>query len=69
MHRWKEDNGEHRKMMFVRMRNGHVFSKIRVEGQISKSKKIKIKLNCLFLKKNPLLNENEMDIFLRECYK
>jgi hypothetical protein len=56
-------------MVFVRMRNGHVFSKIRVEGQISKSKKIKIKLNCLFFKKNPLLNENEMDIFLRECYK
>ena len=41
------------------------FSKIRVKGQISKSKKNynKIKLPIFF--KNPLLNENKMDIFLR----
>jgi hypothetical protein len=47
------------------MRNGHVFLKSGLKVKSQNQKKITIKLNCLFLKKNPLLNENKMDIFLR----
>ena len=45
------------------MRNGHVFLKSGLKVKSQNQKKITIKLNCLFLKKNPLLNENKMDIF------
>jgi hypothetical protein len=47
------------------MRNGHVFLKSGLKVKSQNQKKITIKLNCLFFLKNPLLNENKMDIFLR----
>jgi hypothetical protein len=47
------------------MRNGHVFLKSGLKFKSQNKKKIAIKLNCLFLFKNPLLSENKMDIFLR----
>jgi len=48
------------------MRNGHVFLKsgLKVKSQDQKKNNNKIKLP-IFYKKNPLLNENKMDIFLR----
>jgi hypothetical protein len=46
------------------MRNGHVFLKSGLKVKSQNQKKI-IKLNWLFFSKNPLLNENKMDIFLR----
>jgi hypothetical protein len=52
-------------MLFVRMRNGHVFLKSGLKVKSQNQKTTTIKLNCLFLFKNPLLNENKMDIFLR----
>jgi hypothetical protein len=51
------------------MRNGHVFLKSGLKVKSQNQKKITIKLNCLFFFKNPLLNENKIDIFLREYDK
>ena len=61
----ERDSGEHRKILFVRIRNGHVFLKSGLKVKSQNQKKITIKLDCLFFFKNPLLNENNMDIFLR----